>query len=439
MSNGTTGGFVIPLQTRDNFTAASKRADRYADSLTKLGTAMKALPPGTIVGGASGGGGVPGTRSSKGRLSMVNDPWTKQAMAMQDLKANPGSKSAFARATKQVQSADKLINPVQGALGAAVGGGRLSSVMGALGLGAEIAAPIAITIGAVALFGKAVEHAATQINDITTAKFGGGGSMSQTSNAVGLGMATGKDIISISHAISDQIMSNGAAASDAARLGIPLFRGKFGNIDDTSAGLKVIKDIVGDPSDANARRRTRSYDGAIPEEMIALLRAASPGVQSAALNYNAVNADPKALQEAADAQIQLNMALGDFSKLVTGLGADVLPTVNLALKSIVGGMGTAAQVGLDLARGDIAGAIGDSAAGAIGAVVNGFGGSSQSGGPIDENAKATRANTAALNRVNTNLEQGHYGASFGDSTPGGWGYRQMQDQANGAGIPLGVW
>lgn len=441
-------GVNVPIRTPNDLAKLTKDAKKAADAIRELNEQTeRAQKLGGVPTSMSGNGGGSGSGSGSGSQRTPvkrgpSNPWQKLSDAKGALANNPNSKAhqlATVRAQRAATRADEeLSGPSKLSMARKLMGAKnMAGVVDALGVAPEAAVPLLALSAAIVTLGATAKQAADDLNGQTGLRFSGGGNYGETSRAAGFAAAglsmSPQEFGGMARAISNQIMSSGAAANVAARAGVNVYRGPFGDLNDTSAALKIIKDIVNDPSDENARRKTRFFGGTLPEDQIALLRAASPGVRNDAMNFQAAQLNPQNAREAADAQLRLNMAMAEFAKLGTEIGSTVLPVVNTALESIIHpGKTLIESPGKTIGNWLVNTALGNPSG--IG-MPDWFGaGKSNS---TDANTKATKELTDAIDK-NTQIQAGNYGG-FKSGMPKGWGVAQNMNQITSGAIPRGIW
>jgi hypothetical protein len=249
----------------------------------------------------------------------------------------------------------------------------------------------------------------------------GGGTLGDARRLTGLANGLGDDPQSIARRFGAEFKST-PYKGDLIRRGINPYRSIYNpnGVNDAADAQTLIKQFLRAP-ERDAQRMARMYS---PLQDFSWARAADPAHQKLLTDAQGLSMSPAEIRRAANAQIEYNLAMADFTKIGLTLGKQLLPAATAALK----GFQSALDSVLVVAK------IGAAIAGGI--PKQGYG--MIPGGPnpvIDAakaNTKAQRENTQAIQQLNQSIAAGKYGGGSRaqGALPGGWGIGMYENGWN---------
>lgn len=195
--------------------------------------------------------------------------------------------------------------------------GKVAGMLGMLGPEAMIAA------AGLMIMAQAMQAAMKYATEFGQLQLSGGGTSGQTAALAAFGAGSGLGIgamAGLGKSYNQYLTTNPMAGGYAQSHGFgPNYVGAFGDINDSGRLLAGLKDLLFNPNEESVRRR--NYGG--PLENMEWMRNASPGVKAQLFKQQQVMQDPKFIQDATDAQIQLNIAMSNFQILLVSLAKNI--------------------------------------------------------------------------------------------------------------------
>ena len=254
--------------------------------------------------------------------------------------------------------------------------------------------------------------------------------------AGGLGLSD-SELGSRAQSFGQLLSSGGIAAGIAAQIGIKPYSGLGGDQNVYQKFKTAAQDIISGNYSYNERTlRARSFG----MEDLVQYSFADKMHQNMLLNSNSgMGMSPQAMMEAANSQIEFNIALREFMDMLKDIGAVVLPFITDAFKHLF-----AVVIGAIIGF-TVGGPLGALAGGLLGKgfgdLFNGNPSTDANTGAINNQTRATMQNTNAVMQ-NTMMQNGSYGGGSvfqsGNIIPKGWGNMNIMSAANGTSIALGA-
>ena len=308
------------------------------NAITAAAKQAQAATSGLSTGSAGGGGGGGTTPSSAAAMMNANanmvraqSQWTRA-----QIQAMRSSRRSSSQAPDWLKNLRTLIYSTRIGFGGGGGPsvmplvGTLFKMLGSLPPVIQVVVDLLLLL--TAALTAAIASAIQYGTNFAKAYFIGGGTASQTAALSGIGGAAGisaTQMAQMAQQYNQYLMSNPYAGARAAAGGYSAnYAGPYGDQNDTRRFLKGLQDIL-NPKTTDRQAIAAARGG--PLEGFLWMRKADEGLRQFAFNLASIQSSEANQKEAANAQLQWNVALQQGTILMVQLGNLILPAVNAQL------------------------------------------------------------------------------------------------------------